>query len=174
LRPPQKKVDPLMSCSAAPSPELDRCISEVRIRYSHSMPIEAYEESLSKLPWTDYGHFDQRLTELGYVVTGFAATSEGQELVVAVSVLKIGISITLVRMLGRADSVSRRPHRAKKKQKFFDPLRYGFSFQLTPRPDDEIWEFSSSLESWQYLAGRAGAALVRDGTVIDACVTALN
>jgi hypothetical protein len=163
-----------MSSSVAPSAELDRCVSEVRIRYSHSLPIEAYGESLSKLPWTDYGHFDQRLTELGYVVTGFAITSEGQELAVAVSVLKIGIPITLVRMRGRADSLSPRPRRAKKEQKSFDPLRHGFSFRVTPRPDDEIWEFSSSLESWQHLAGRAGVALVRDGTVIDACVTVLN
>jgi hypothetical protein len=163
-----------MCSSVAPSAELDRYVSEVRIRYSNSLPIEAYTEIESKLPCTDRDHFDQRLTELGYVVTGFATTSEGQELAVAAAVLKIGIPIILVRMLGRADSLSPRPHRAKKKQKSFDPLRYGFSFQLTVRPDDEIWEFSSSPESWEHLAGRAGAALVRDGTVIDACVTALN
>ena len=111
---------------------------------------------------------------VGVYFDGFATTSEGRELAVAAAVLKIGIPITLVRMLGRADSLSLRPHRAKKKQESFDPLRYGFSFQVTPRPDDEIWEFSSSPESWEHLAGRAGAALVRDGTVIDACVTALN
>ena len=163
-----------MCSSVAPSAELDRYVSEVRIRYSNSLPIEAYTEIESKLPWKDRDHFDQRLTELGYVITGFATTSEGQALAVAMSVLRLGIPMTLVRMRGRADSLSPRPHRAKKNQKFFDPLRYGFSFQVTPRPDDEIWEFSSSLESWQYLAGRAGAALVRDGTVIDACVTALN
>jgi hypothetical protein len=163
-----------MSSSIAPSAELDRCVSEVRIRYSNSLPIEAYTEIESKLPCADRDHFDQRLAELGYVVTGFATTSEGQALAVTMSVLRIGIPMTLVRMRGRADSLSQRPHRAKKNQKFFDPLRYGFSFQVTPRPDDEIWEFSSSLESWQYLAGRAGAALVRDGTVIDACVTVLN
>jgi hypothetical protein len=39
---------------------------------------------------------------------------------------------------------------------------------------DEIWEFSSSADSWNHLAGRAGLALVRQGKVIDCIVTILN
>jgi hypothetical protein len=41
-------------------------------------------------------------------------------------------------------------------------------------PGDEIWYFASDPESWQHLAGREGYALVRDGDVIDALVTAMN
>lgn len=39
---------------------------------------------------------------------------------------------------------------------------------------DELWEFSSSSESWEHLAGRAGIALVRDGKAIDSLVTLMN
>ncbi len=39
---------------------------------------------------------------------------------------------------------------------------------------DELWEFSSSSESWDSLAGRAGVALVRNGEVIDSIVTIMS
>ncbi len=39
---------------------------------------------------------------------------------------------------------------------------------------DEIWEFSSSVDSWNHLAGRAGLALIRRGKAIDCIVTILN
>jgi hypothetical protein len=39
---------------------------------------------------------------------------------------------------------------------------------------DKIWEFCSSPESWQHLAGRAGFALVRRGIAVDCIVTVLN
>lgn len=39
---------------------------------------------------------------------------------------------------------------------------------------DEIWTFSSSDESWENLAGRAGIALVRDGHPVVAIVTIMN
>jgi hypothetical protein len=39
---------------------------------------------------------------------------------------------------------------------------------------DEIWEFSSSADSWNHLAGRAGFALVRNGKAIDCIVTIMN
>jgi hypothetical protein len=42
------------------------------------------------------------------------------------------------------------------------------------RDGDELWEFSSSRESWEHLAGRAGIALVRDGKVVASLVTMLN
>jgi hypothetical protein len=39
---------------------------------------------------------------------------------------------------------------------------------------DELWEFASSPESWQQLAGRAGIALVRNGEIVASIVTRLN
>jgi hypothetical protein len=42
------------------------------------------------------------------------------------------------------------------------------------QPDDELYAFHSSPESWQALAGRRGYALVRDGKVIREVVTMLN
>jgi len=41
-------------------------------------------------------------------------------------------------------------------------------------PGDEVWEFSSPVESWRNLAGRAGIAIVRDQKVVDCLVTMLN
>jgi hypothetical protein len=40
--------------------------------------------------------------------------------------------------------------------------------------DDELWEYSSSSESWKALAGRAGIALVRNGEVVDSILTVMN
>lgn len=39
---------------------------------------------------------------------------------------------------------------------------------------DELWEYSSSEDSWHHFADRAGIALVRDGEVVDAITTSLN
>jgi hypothetical protein len=42
------------------------------------------------------------------------------------------------------------------------------------RPGDELWTFSSSAKSWRSLAGRAGIALVRNGTPIETLVSVMN
>jgi hypothetical protein len=61
-----------------------------------------------------------------------------------------------------------------------DPVPFGFINhrwkQLVARmaPGDELWEFSSSPESWANLAGRSGVALVRGGEVIDSIITEVN
>jgi hypothetical protein len=39
---------------------------------------------------------------------------------------------------------------------------------------DELWEYCSSDDSWEHLAGRAGIALVRNGEVIDSILTVMN
>lgn len=41
-------------------------------------------------------------------------------------------------------------------------------------PGDELWTFLSSAESWRRLAGRAGVALLRDGTAIAVITTMMN
>jgi hypothetical protein len=61
-----------------------------------------------------------------------------------------------------------------------DPVPFGFINhrwrQLLARmtPGDELWEFSSSPESWANMAGRSGIALVRQGEIVDSIITALN
>jgi hypothetical protein len=42
------------------------------------------------------------------------------------------------------------------------------------RPGDELWTYASPADSWLHLAGRAGIALVRDGTPIAALLGAMN
>jgi hypothetical protein len=60
------------------------------------------------------------------------------------------------------------------------PVPFGFMneqwerFKGRLRKGDELWEFSSSAESWRHLAGRAGICIVRDGRIIDTMVTRLN
>jgi serine/threonine-protein kinase len=39
---------------------------------------------------------------------------------------------------------------------------------------DELWEYTTSPESWRRYAGRAGIMLVRNGRVVDGIVTSLN
>jgi hypothetical protein len=42
------------------------------------------------------------------------------------------------------------------------------------QPGDELWTFASPPDSWQDLAGRAGIAVVHDGTPIQVIVTSMN
>lgn len=39
---------------------------------------------------------------------------------------------------------------------------------------DELWEFSSSPESWANMAGRSGISLVRGGEIVGSILTGLN
>jgi hypothetical protein len=41
-------------------------------------------------------------------------------------------------------------------------------------PGDEIWEYTSSPESWANMMGRAGIVLVRQGEIIDDFITKMN
>ena len=159
--------DRLHPHSVEPSAALDRWVSDIQNRYSNTLPFEDYREIASKLPWSDRKHFDSRLAQLGYVVTGFATDPQGHDLAVAVSVLKIGIPFALTRLRGRADSMPA-PRKLAENEISLDPLHHGLAFRLQPKPDDEVWEFSSSRDSWAHLAGSAGLALVREKTVIDA------
>lgn len=59
-------------------------------------------------------------------------------------------------------------------------LPFGFQHQAWLRLKekmqlgDELWEFSSSGDSWAHLAGRRGIALVREGKVIGSIITLMN
>lgn len=39
---------------------------------------------------------------------------------------------------------------------------------------DELWEFRSSDDSWEHLAGDAGVVLMRNGEIIDMITTEMN
>jgi hypothetical protein len=60
------------------------------------------------------------------------------------------------------------------------PVPFGFMnekwvrFKGRLRDGDELWEFSSSSDSWKHLAGRSGICIVRKGRIIDSIVTRLN
>lgn len=156
-----------------PSGASDRWVSEVQSRYSNSLPLEDYREISSKLPWTDREHFDSRLAQLGYVVTGFATGPDNQALAVAFPVLGIGMPVAMTRQRGKAGALPP-PRLPREGEISVDPLQHGLRFRLPMKPDDEVWEFSSSPDSWEHLAGRAGLALVRDRTVVDAYVTLMS
>lgn len=49
-----------------------------------------------------------------------------------------------------------------------------FRMKLRLLAGDEVWAFSSSIESWRMLGGRAGIALVRDGHVVAHVVSKMN
>ena len=61
-----------------------------------------------------------------------------------------------------------------------NPIPFGFQheqwlrFKAQIKPGDEIWKFSSSADSWQHLAGRAGLCIVRNGEIVDSIVTMKN
>ena len=153
-----------------PPAELDRWIYEVQTRYPDALlPFADYEHLRHKLPgpWTDREHLDNRLSQLGYAITGFATSPEGQDLPVAVRVLERadGMPFRLTRMCGKGSS-SLPPGGVAEDG--------SLSFQIAPKSDDEVWAFSSSSESWEHLAGRAGLAIVRERTVVDAFVTLMN
>ena len=167
------KVDLLVPRSFEPSAELDRWVSEVQDQYPKSLPYEAYREIVSKIPWTDHEHFDRRLAQLNCTITGYAKGPEGKDFAVMVPVLGVGVPFTLTRLRGRVDALPT-PPRLAEEEISLDPLHHGLSFRLPSRPDDEVWEFSSSQDSWQHLAGRAGLALIRERTVIDAYVTMMS
>ncbi len=131
--------------------ELDRLIAGIESRHSKFIPVEMYRELSKKLKIKDQQRINARLTQLGYVVSEFAQDLNGND---------IAADISVVNRLADPISLSRAQdkHIAVWKTKF----------------SDEIFEFSSSPESWNRLAGRAGVALVRDGIVIDIVVTVMN
>jgi hypothetical protein len=61
-----------------------------------------------------------------------------------------------------------------------DPVPFGFvnnkwrALLAEMQEGDELWEFSSSRESWAHFGGRAGVALVRHGEVVSSLVTTMN
>jgi hypothetical protein len=69
------------------------------------------------------------------------------------------------------DRVARFPEAAKP---FAFKHREWEELKAAMQPGDEIWTFSSPTNSWQDLAGRAGVALVRNGTPVKVIVTMMN
>jgi hypothetical protein len=59
-----------------------------------------------------------------------------------------------------------------KPSEFIDPAWADLRQQF--QDGDELWRFRTDEESWRQLMGWAGYALVRDGAVVGAVVTAQN
>ncbi|MGH9351358.1 MAG: hypothetical protein ACRD2G_04230 [Terriglobia bacterium] len=47
-----------------------------------------------------------------------------------------------------------------------DPKPIDRPLYFEPLPEDQVWRFTTSEESWRHLAGRSGYALVRNGVVV--------
>ena len=151
-----------------------RWISEVRIRYPGSLPVNVYRGIVGKLAPDHRLRFDNRLSQLDYVLTGFARDLGGQDLAVAIDVFdKIGTPFSLTKLLRVEGSLtsSRKP---SENEISFEPSDIRISFELPLKEGDEIWEYSSVPESWAALAGSAGFALVRQRTVIDIFETTMS
>jgi hypothetical protein len=154
--------------SVGPPLDVERCIASIREQFSSCLPLSAYKEIISRLSWRDHEHFDYRLGQLGYSVTGFLIgldRRERQDFSVRPSVLRVGVPFALTKLRGRAEMLS-------DDCKSPDPSRLPFRCQ--PKPDDEVWEFATPPETWSRLCGRAGLALVRGTTVIDVYVKVMN
>ena len=61
-----------------------------------------------------------------------------------------------------------------------EPLAFGFmnaewlNLKNTAQENDELWYYSSSKESWERLAGRAGYVLIRGDIVVASIQTTMN
>ena len=71
-------------------------------------------------------------------------------------------------------------HLVRNEQLGPEPVPFGFMYQdwkqllAAMQPGDELWEFSSPEDAWKHLAGRAGFAVVRNGTPVASLVTMMN
>lgn len=124
-----------------------------------------------EIPYEDWWRFTNAMSDLDLTVTGFARNALGENIAVAPGVALIGVPFRLTGLRG-ANSVEARPQDAS--VAVGRRLNGARRFRVATHPDDQVWQFSSSLESWRHLGGRAGLALVRKGVVIDAHVTIMN
>lgn len=132
---------------------VDRLIEECRARYQGAIPFEDYRNLRFRLDRREHGHVQAALGKLGFVVSNFATGPEGKPL---------GASFSVVEQLGLPISLT--------SQRGIDGPHFG-RYHTPSEPGDEVWEFSSSRDSWEHLAGCAGVALVRQGVVVDISVT---
>lgn len=158
---------------AGPSAELDRRMARIREKPARSLSFAAYRDIVDTLPWTDWKHLDEQLARLGVTITDYVTDAQGNAVPATVRVLEAGSPFTLTALRGQVGSLPTPPALVAGEISA-DPLRHSLSFRLPVRPDDEVWMFSSSPDTWRHLAGRAGLALIREGTVIDAYVTRMN
>ena len=67
-----------------------------------------------------------------------------------------------------------------KKDHWPEPLAFGFmnaewlNLKNAAKENDELWYYSSSKESWERLAGRAGYVLIRGDIIVASIQTTMN
>jgi hypothetical protein len=157
------------SASPASSAELSRQIAGIQKRYPGSLPYDIYSKLASELDRKDRHHLDRQLVGLGYTITGFARYAGGKGLAVAIPAIGFGGPIDLTKSLGSVDSSQMLVDEHGRKSS-----SSGLPFRSALQADDQIWQFSSSQDSWAHLAGRGGLALVREGVLIDTYVTVMS
>lgn len=154
--------------------ELGCWISAIQDSYPGSLPYYAYQQVMMSQPEAFRDTLRKCLSELGYVVTGFAADSKTQDVPVAVSIAASDTSFTLIRLLDQ--NVSLWP-RATRQLLLGDGDVFSLppeARQLFAHSDDEVWEFTSDGASWQGAVGRAGLARVQNGVITQICVLAMS
>lgn len=137
-----------------PSAEIEQLISETLRQYVKEMPLADYRAITSTLAWPNRQHFDERLSQMAFTITGAVKGPDGQDLAALIPALEICGGYTLFRFSGHANNPSH--------------------FRHSIETGDELLGFSSSAESWKHLAGRSGLALVRGNIVIEAYITVMN
>jgi hypothetical protein len=153
--------------------EVHGWIAAVQIGHPHSLPYETYLQIRMQLPWFHEENFRNRLSELGYVITGFAKGPKGEDVPFAARALSVGTPFALTQVL--SEDISSWPGVARE----WLGIRHLSSLpsaahEWFANSDDEVWAFSSDAKSWMRLGGRAGVARVRKNVVIDTCTTVMN
>ncbi len=116
----------------------------------HELTFPEFRALRTGLKWNHVDAFIKGLDDLNITVSGSEANEKGQVRMTA----KVADDLFQpVYLTERADE-----------EAIFRAFRVG----------DEIWRFTTSGESWKNLCGRAGYALVRDGTVVETHVTIMN
>lgn len=153
--------------------ELHGWIAAVQIWHPRSLPYETYLQIRMELPWFHQENFRRRLSELGWVITGFAKGPNGEDVPVAARALSVGTPFALTQVL--SEDISSwlgvdREWLGIRGLSSSPPAAH----EWLADSDDEVWAFSSDAASWMRLGGRAGVARVRKNVVTDICTTAMN
>jgi hypothetical protein len=133
-----------------PSAQLSAIIVEIRQRFGHAIPYAQYRDRERALPWNERAAFERALDEFGCVIADLAEDAQGRSIAVTIGVAnQLGLPIRLI-------------------ERSIKPAENGWS------DGDGAWNFASSPDSWQILAGRSGIAWVRGNVVAGIMITRMN
>lgn len=142
----EAKHQDLFSQNISPSQQAIDLLVKIRSRYSKSLSLEQCKELYDAVPLEDIECVDHELSKSGYVVTGCAWTTDGQDVAVSIKRARNGPFVLTKLLNENANS------------------RF-LAAWLPLQANDAVWAFSSV--SHGSLHGHSGIALVRGGVLID-------